>query len=369
MTAEEAKLRGLFWIPGSGAVAPAEVLPSLYPGYSPEGAAWRRYFRELFDQNTYLPGRDADDRRVSASSLGALGLAREQGADVVIFGISDTFIPVNPAGLGLPGRVLHVGRGNLLPEAVTWYASALKGRPKAKLAIWGHSLVYGRRDPSDALVLGGVRGLYRDWRGREVVAKWDYRFPHPSWDLVVGPGLQQAAEIENEGLLIPDAIANDPKRLTEFLERNDDGAHRIERGPEDRNLADLSVRTDRTLAALLEIAEKVLIFLPPTHPLDRSRGRHGMFYAMQGGLNAYASGGTVFVDTEDWDAYGLTDRDYLYRSRVPGFWKIDPIHANAAGARKITARLSKAAKAALGLTPEGKAPGSSGKAGSSRPRR
>ena len=364
-SAEGAKLRGRFWVAGAGSVAREPVAASLYPGYAPSPASWGRYFRELFDQTTYLPGVAEGDRRVSASSLGALGLAREQGADALIFGISDSFIPVNPAGLGLPGKVLHVGRGNLLPEAVVWYAGALRGRPKAKLAIWGHSLVYARRDPSDELVLGGVRALYRDWRGREVISRWDYRFPHPSWNLLIGPGLQQSLEFDNEGLLIPDADARDPKRLRAFLEKHDSGGQLIVTGPSACDLGELSKRDDAAIAALLEVADKVLIFLPPTNPVDRRRGPSCLLPTMQNLLRSKA-GPRVIVDAADWDAYGLSDRDYLYASSVPGMWKLDPIHANAEGGRKITARLSQAAKAAL--TPAGKAPGKTGKEGSS-PRR
>lgn len=359
-SAEGAKLRGEFWVPGRGAVAPKDVLPSLYPGYAPEGAVWRRYFRELFDQMTYLRG--FGDSRVSASSLGALGLAREQGADVLLFGISDTFIPVTPAGLGVEGKVLHVGRGNLLPEAVVLYARALRGRPKARLAVWGHSLVYARRDPSDSLVLGGVRSLYRDWRGREVVSRWDYRFPHPSWSLIVGPGLQEAREVENEGLLIPDAEAADPKRLRAFLAAHDEGGHVIVSGPDACDLRGLSARDDAALAALLEVADRVLLWLPPTDVLDRAKAPACLLPSFQELMRSKA-GPRVAVEASDWDAYGLDDRDYLYASRVPGFKRIDPIHANAAGGAKITARLG-----AL-VTAAGRAPGSSGTAGSSRPRR
>ena len=358
MPAEEAKLRGLFWSKAAGPVdlrARPELFAAVFPGYGGaegDGALWRRYFGELFDQTVLVAPLGAS---VSASSLGGLDLFRARGGDLALLGVSDTFIPV-PAGVladalakeGVPGlKVLQLARGNETPEAVLWYARGLRsaGR-RLKVAAWGVSLTYVRRDPLRAMMQGDLRSLYLSWKAENLIARWDRKFPHPTWDLFVGPGLQKAAAIEDEGRLIDAPDAATAEKLKVALEARDDGRDLLSKDPADCDLTATSAQVDAAVAELSKTADAVFLFIPPTAPLTRRLGPGCALPALQTLVRAKA-GPRVLVETADWDAYGLDYRDYVEPSSQPGKWKLDPIHANPGGATKIASYLAKRLAPAL----------------------
>jgi hypothetical protein len=365
LTPESAKLQRLFWVPGVGALRVLEnpeLFDSLFPGYEAargDADLWRRYFTELFDQTVYssalMKESAAKSLRVSASSLGSMDLFRKYGADVVIFGISDSFIPVSAGmlrdgldGAGVRGlKVLTVARGHLTPPAVSWYAQGLQAnRKKIPLAMWGFSLVYTHRHPLEGMSRREVRVLYKNWRAENNIEKFDRRFPHPSWDMFLGASRAADDLPVPGGLLIPEAVAADPKALDAYLEKSDASVYSIGHDAADCDMTELSGETDRALADLLAVAEKVLIYVPPSSPLDR-RGAPACILPGLAAMLRSKAGPRVSVETADWKDYGLTSADYLYATPQKGVWTIDPLHANDAGARKISLALARRAASVL----------------------
>jgi hypothetical protein len=368
LTPEGAKLRRLFWCPGVGALRVlenADLFDSLFPGYEAargDAGLWRRYFTELFDQTVYsaalMKESTARSLRISASSLGSMDLFRKYGADVLVFGISDSFIPVS-AGLlrdglnetGVPAlrdlKILQCARGHLTPPAVSWYAQGLNGRgKKVPLAMWGFSLVYAHRQPLEDMSRREVRTLYKSWRAENNIERFDRRFPHPSWDMLLGAKRPTDDLPVPGGLLIPDAAAADPRALDAFLDKADASVYSIGHDRNDCDMSQLSRETDAALTDLLQIADKVLIYIPPSSPLDR-RGAPSCILPNLTAMLESKAGPRVSVETGDWTAYGLNNGDYLYATPQKGVWTIDPLHANDAGSRKISRVLARRAAAVL----------------------
>lgn len=363
---EQAKLRGLFWSQGVGALKvlqTPELYDGIFPGYEEargDAALWRRYFTELFEQTVYSPAlmRATGDRslRVSASSWGSLDLYRKYGGDILLFGVSDTFIPVSTGllreeldALGRPEasgqKILLFARGNLTPEEVAWLARGIQGRPRrSKLAIWGFSLTMARRQPLADMLRRDFFTLYKNWRAENNIARFDLRFPHPTWDMFLGPPSSPGGD-ENR---IPDAVASDPKALDAYLDRVDPATYAIDPDAADCDADRLSPGVDEALGELLKVADKVLIYIPPTAAAGR-RGPAACLLPNVTALLRSKAGPRVEVETADWTSYGLASRDYLYPAAEKGFWTLDPLHANAAGARKITRTLAR--RAAEALTP------------------
>ncbi|MFI5346120.1 MAG: hypothetical protein ACHQ51_07080 [Elusimicrobiota bacterium] len=369
LTPEGAKYKHLFWVPGVGALRVLEnrdLFDSVFPGYEAarsDAALWTRYFSELFDQTVYsavlINNSPLHSLRISASSLGSMDIFRRYGADVLIFGISDTFIPVSTGMLrdglnetNIPGlhdlKLLQCARGHLLPEAVSWYAQGLQGTgQKARLALWGFSLVYAHKHPLESMSHREVRNLYKNWRAENGIERFDRRFPHPSWEMFVGEGLQKRPEEEAiGGMLIPDGVAGDPKTLDEFLENGDASPYSIGHDEKDCDMSELSHNTDLALSELLRVADKVMVYIPPTSTLNR-RGIPACIMPSLTAMLKSKAGPSVTVSTDDWKDYGLTNEDYLYASGKPGFEKIDPLHANDSGSRKISRGLARRISAVL----------------------
>lgn len=363
---EGAKLEHLFWCQGVGALKvlqTPELYDGMFPGYEAargDSALWSRYFAERFEQTVYSPAlmRATADRslRVSASSFGSLDLYRKYGGDIILFGVSDTFIPVstgllreNLDELGRPQargkRILLFARGNLTPEEVAWLARGIHGRPrKSALAVWGFSLTMARRQPLADMLRRDFFNLYRNWRAENNIARFDRRFPHPTWDVLLGAVSGAGAE----GPRIPDAVAADARTLDAFLDSGDPARYAIDPDEADCDVTALSRGVDEALGELLKVADKVLLYVPPT----AAAGRRGTAACLAPSVTAMLltkAGPRVEVETSGWRSYGLTSRDYLYPAAEKGFWTLDPLHANASGARKITRVLAR--RVAEALTP------------------
>jgi hypothetical protein len=371
LTPEGAKLKHLFWCQGVGALRVLqnpELFDSLFPGYDAaraDSGLWRRYFQELFDETVYssvlMKASSARSLRVSASSLGGMDIFRKYGADILLFGVSDTFIPVSAGMLrdglnetGIPAlqgkRILQCARGYLTPETMSWYVKGLEGRSeKSALAIWGYSLTSVHRHPLEAMNRQALLRLYKNWRAENNIERFDRRFPHPSWDMFMG-GTVEASEDAPGTLLIPDASAADPRTLEAFLARADASSYAITRDTADCDMSAASRDADRAISELLKIADKVLIYVPPTSPLDR-RGMPSCVVANMTAMLRSKAGARVAVETSDWTSYGVTDQDYLYAAGTKGFWRIDPVHANDGGARKISRALARRVAAVLASPP------------------
>ena len=110
--------------------------------------------------------------------------------------------------------------------------------------------------------------------------------------------------------------------------------------PKDCGLEGVSQRVDAVLSDLLSFSDQVLIFIPPTTPLQSGNAPACYIPAVSRLLRSKA-GPRIVVETGDWHSYGMSWRDYLRPSNRSGYSWLDMIHANYFGAVKITGRIAK----------------------------
>lgn len=353
-----AKLRRLFWCDRQRValrvLEDPELFDSVFPGYGEsrlDGAFWGRYFRGQFDQTTYSPVlmRLTPTVVLHTSWLGSLDLFRRYGADVMVFGLSETFMGL-PAGMlrdelygaGAQVKVLQCARGHIFPDTLAWVSRAYAdGGRRASLAVWGYSLSYTRPRPDHKQIDDGIRSLYRRWRAERFLGgSWlGWRAPEVPWGLFFGPALQERLdEGKSVPLLVPEGIRGDPRALEGLLRRDYLPRYAVDAREEDCGLREAPAQLDATLAQLLRFSDKVLIFMPPLTPLTTGQAPPCLLPAIRRMLESRA-GPRVVVETGDWGSYGLDFADYVF-SDGPGRWSVDPFHVNDGGARKITAALA-----------------------------
>jgi hypothetical protein len=369
-TPSDARTRRLFWLIDAdnlGAALPLlenpELFASVFPGYGAartDAALWDRYFTLPFDSRVFSSALSARSQpQVMTSWTGALALHAAYGADALLFGSSEVFTGLAPAllsrALATPAsaepKVLSLAVGNMSPEAVALAAGAAAdtGR-RARLAVWGYSLWNAYPSAhSESL----RPDLMRSWNARNgrtlrerlreaapvswddlmplsLQLVWDAKHASTHGDVTFSlPASGDAATIER------DAAALTP-RVSEFEGITEaacglDGAAR---------------ELDAALAQLLRAADKVLLYVPPTTPLERASVPPCFEPAVRRLLESRA-GARVAVRMEDWRSYGLSYRDYLKPSNRDGRAWIDPNHVNAGGTLKVSALVGRwAAEAA-----------------------
>jgi hypothetical protein len=369
----------------------AALLDRVFPGY---GEALRtdarlldRYFSRPFDGALTWPGGEPAAQLVLAVSwTGCLDIFEQHGADIVVFGSSETGRAVLPDGLSaaLPGRprVLACARGGMLPESVRASAEHLAalveaGRQRrAARAVLGYSLWWAYPDAT--------------WRERGPNAGPEQRRTFEAYlasRAAEAPGAALRRLLAGAG---PDAVGAptwDAVLPTWRALRARDAAARAVRarrpiapggtrqGPseagfrfraEDRPVLSALARASRPYypilvgqqaagcagadraaeelgamrAALLRAADELFVYLAPVTPLQTEYA-HPCLRELAATLLRGAEGARVRVRTDDWTAYGLTWDDFAVPTNDPGVLRVDVNHPNSAGAEKVTAALGR----------------------------
>lgn len=348
-----------------------ELLARLYPGYdiARDGALWDLYFRADFSPDPFVPELGAGVK-VGTPWTGCFLLARRHGADVVVFGNSETYRAVVPGLLsdrltaeGTAAKVLMCATNGLplatVPEAVAEMRPMRGG--KAKLAILGYSFwqAYARSADQKAFLAGKRYELvnHRIRTGAVFASIGGVQsrslavaFPPLSWDSVF-PSARAAdpgARSPGAGVEVPAAWAADASRLA--------GAELAGRAPfamlDGATSADCGdpaaeAELDAALAALQLVAERVLVYLTPTTELHR-RGAPACLEESARRLLRRRAGPRVTVMTGGWEDYGLDHRHFLWPAGRADRLRIDLNHVNQTGAELVTARLAGAAGPLLG---------------------
>jgi hypothetical protein len=222
------------------------------------------------------------------------------------------------------------------------------------LSIWSYSLTYAVRSRSYRLEENDIRTLYRRWREETFWpgSRQAFSLPRLSWAALAGPGWQEERQLRGpRSSLVPDESARDPVRLERYLAQRGEPVLSSSVWESDCGLKREAAELDLALAEMLKFSDKVLVYLAPSAPLDRSLAPACLLPAVQALLRSRA-GPRVVVEVGDRDSYGLTQADYLHPLPGSGQWQYDPLHVNAAGARKVTGRVSRLAAQAL-LSPPG----------------
>ena len=377
----KAKRRRMFWVAtwhasmgdGVDLFKDDAAFDSVYPGYqkSRENTAlWDEYFRQPFHSEFY-------NRRLSSPGVdvvawnswtGNLSLFNAYGADVILFGNSqtwaaapgllrDTIGRVGGVG-GEEPRILSFASGAMLPHDIILAASGLSGS-KARVAVLAYSYNWLREKPADTRKEELAR-FFRAWRGGggRLASALDLVRRNLSWSRLVWINREmleqerQKRRLETRRVggveLVKNAL-EDQWRFPASLMGHEPALEAVAaETPVDR--ADLpadfggcgvekeSARLDEILAALSRVAETTLIYVPPTTPLHTDRWPACLRQSARAMLQSKASA-RVRVVTDDWKAYGLGYSDFARPvETAPGF-HFDVSHVTLSGSEKVSARL------------------------------
>jgi len=384
-SAREAKRRREFWVSsskqdfgvGMRVLDDQGAFQGYFPGY-PEAmrtdrGLWARYFRLPFTTATYSRYANfakGEGRLAYLSSLGCIEIAERYGADILIFGNSETNQAINPdtLGAGNTQRVLSCAAAGQTIYSVERLAGRLKSgfKGKAKAVIWGFSPWWLYRDSevirNDEKV---QREEYLNAFGPHLVPDWmnlrlsDF-FPSISWSNFLHASLNElqakrAAESDGHGENSR-VYSADPAAGGFYFSRDDltNGAaieilasktppyYQALAGSRDTGCgferAEAEIK--QVVEQLSEVGEKVFIYVPPTTSLMVAAMPACLIHRVTEILQGLA-GPHVKVKIENAESYGLSWTDYA----VPDYQRegrafLDINHVNAEGARKVTSRIA-----------------------------
>jgi hypothetical protein len=340
-----------------------ELFGSVYPGYpaamARDTSLWNGYFRRAFGTEIFSEAmKDSAPSGVAVviSSVGCIDIYERYGADLVIFGASEAYRGIIPSVLSklvtAPGarasRVLVCASPT--PDLVRMTAEAMARNSregKTAWAIWGVSpWSFRPRDPD----------VQAHWRSRveeyltasfTPIHAW-LRFrlllsQLATWDSVFEPSLQRYLDTtqnrSEEGgvpLEIPEARRGDSAYIGSAVSRRHWSFPYLKHvAAEECGFSEGRRELDGTLDALLGLSDRVLLFVPPTTPLQASETPK-CFQESARAIVASKAASRVVTKVGDWRVYGLDFADY-----VDSRGRIDVNHVNYAGAEKITAKLAR----------------------------
>lgn len=277
-----------------------DAFDSVFPGYSElrsNDALWRGYFREtMVSGMTWAPALNRNPKlpiMASGSYLGNLRIYLKAGAEILSFGTSQAYHALVPAqvseaasapGPGGRKRFLSLAMpGGTLSEVsgVIRFVSTRKHRVEWALLGFSPSWAVLNRHPTRE---AGVRPEVALLRGRQGLRKlFDdalaFRPPVIPWSQVFRwhrPLISAPAPVTNEQgvrehlkrhfISFPKGRHEEPgwldARVTELMGTN---VKRVSATVCD--LYEHSRALDRVLSELKTVAENVLLYIPPTHPL------------------------------------------------------------------------------------------------------
>lgn len=363
-----ARAQHLFWVlypNGIGTAIDAlndvEIFSQLFPGYSSmrnDLGFWKRYFNFDMSIETMCPSMSPNtEATVMTSWFGGFEIVRSYGADIVLLGSSETFSTLIPSVLadalrrraGREVRVLSVARGGMTSFIAGLTAKQLAATGgHARVAVWGYSAWNAfTRNPIQAANNQSTAALYKRSQNRLWVALQPAiaRFKRiPEWSDIVpmtyGQWRNGAVEQKDADHKFPTDLIATREKFIEKMEALSPYYERLDGiGEHDCDLTEASKAVDAVIADLLRFADRVIIYIPPTTPIQTGAAPACYLPAVRTML---ASKGSlrVTVKVDDWRSYGLDWTDFIKHSRVPGLSWIDTNHTNYAGAMKTTAALT-----------------------------
>jgi hypothetical protein len=353
-----------------------ELRSALFPGYPEQMFAdvelWRDYFGRDQSSTAWLPPLQSRSRTgvlLYQSWLGCLDIYRRYGADVVIFGSSETFRSVVPEVLAKSAgsekrRVLLCTTTYSYPQQAEWvlHEMARAGKPVPAWIILGVS-VWSLYQGHPAFIAAqaekhGVMDRYLasrygrfslDLKPSEELRppRWDDLFT-PTWAMLskhrsrVGLDLNPVSYLKAH----PDAPADG-----EFLSSAMTGGN-LDRAlspmkPSFPLFKGLSAREcegaeptalEPVVRAARAGAGHVLVYVPPVSPRILATLPKCYLERFAAAINALHDEKTR-IQAEGSASYGLTDADYIYSGEIDGIAKFDSVHTNYVGALKVSARI------------------------------
>ncbi len=356
-----ARHKTLFWLGLDKGVsmdllASRQAFESVFPGYEDtrsDAHFWREYMGRDFMGGVYSPMLSSRESfSVAVSWQGGIELFRRFGGDVVIFGSSETqaLIPARLQrrldaalrGDGKGTKILELAVGSMNLDAILLSAQRMAdtGR-RARLAILGYSVWYAGRTQATQAMQRGRRKLHD--RAHSIVGvtarltgftrkpQWDHLFPVTSGEDDPAELIGHKADrlFRKNMLEDPEALAARARGMRPYFN--------LMEGLDEKacGMSVASAELDESLAALFRLADEVVIYVPPTTPLQTDYAPACFVPAIKSMLRGKA-GKRVQVVIDDWRTYGLDWADYVKPASRPGWAVIDANHVNYFGGVKVT---------------------------------
>ena len=396
-SAAQAKREHFFWLVGqegnksqgtSGVAldifSDQALFNRFFPGYSAEvrkdRELWRDYFQRDFEPSYWLEHiykAAGKEMKAFYAWTGCFDIFKRYGADVVALGNSEVFNGLIPDYLHdqiasgskklRDPRILVCSTGGMPMKTAELNVRELKRNLKGKkipYLIWGYSfwIVY-----LDSYVLnhfdrGQRNNFFRYYRSRIVSSdffarfdtKWQNwrlvdQFPPVNWEQVFPFGFQDIRALRaaasllkqgESGNLVPAEIVDNPKALAAAIGKMTPQYGGLDGITEDHcDIRRAEKKFDEILALMEATAEKVIIYLHPANPLMTKAAPNCLFSAVVEMLERKRKP-NVFISTKKWREWGLSYKDFLIPSTIPGQLRIDGNHTNYNGARRLTNRIA-----------------------------
>jgi hypothetical protein len=384
-TPKTAKEKHLFWASdvwtnsphlsrgvGLKALEQPDLFAAFFPGYPAEmrhhHGLWRRYFKQSFQITTFLEKLSTLSGHgimVNLPSTACFEIFKEYGADVLIFGSSETYrglvidalssrLLTNPDGHR--PRVLMCTISNMTADSVALFARKLKeiSPYRAKSVLWGYGFWNAYVEAPEiqtnyADVVVSVNTYETAALFQDVDYKLSEFFPGLSWDLLMKTSWdkwksakpQKVTAIEAE-VAIDDALAKDESSLREAIQSRGHTDFPLFHGATDAicQLKGAGASLDRALSALAALSDQTFLFMTPMTP-EQSNAAPPCYLGKVRDLLASRAAKTVHVKTEGMAGYGLGYVDFVRPNlNQPGTQFFDDHHTSYSGAMKITTRLA-----------------------------
>ncbi len=356
-----------------------DLFSSLYPGYEAartDDELWDRYFNgRALASFLWSPALDHSEVQhpMFLSFEGAHLVYAKYGADLLIYGSSETALGLVPQTLA--HRLHSAGVYKVLPatrptalvdtvrRSANWLAQQKK--PKAKIALWGYSgwnaflrgdaLVAAAKEQAEIVIPQTGRQKIRP--GNELAARltdfrnnlnWNHVMPasfqvirnHWSQSPARAGPLEFKQEPGQDGFVFSTEALRNPENLAQIGEMAQPHfAHFVGINESDCDLRSAARDLDEALVSLKAVAENIFIYLTPVTPLV-TKYVPACYWKNLRTLLLSRRGPRVFVNTGDWQSYGLNWGDFA-REFSPGYsYTLDANHTNFRGAQKVTLALS-----------------------------
>ena len=326
-----------------------------------DDALWERYFASDFVPQSwfhFLQPHAPLGMKVYYSWPGCFDIIRNYGADVVVFGNSETFNGIQPdlfADLlndsGLPGlsgrRIIVCGTSSMPMETVRAAAAEMlrENGPRIDLVIWGVSFwSFYARPAQEAILVDMHRDALKQygpsaWKRLENHKAADL-FRHVTWRDVLPFTYVDSRPTVEDDRLVPASFLDDQAALAAAASRMKPFfAPLAGSSKTDCDFTPAEAELDGALRVIRQLARRTLLYVPPTTPLTiRSAPQCLLEEAAQALLRRAEPDVHVLVD--GWESYGLRYSHFLFPTRNAGYFAVNVNHTNALGAEQITRRIA-----------------------------
>lgn len=352
-----------------------ELYASVFPGYEEarsDSELWRAYFDSVFGTEEWssLLNRNGPSRTVMVSWVGNHKVYSRYGADVLIFGTSETNNGLVPevfhecrrcSSSGNPKVLLLAKPAITVNEIIASAERLQKAGKKAKAAVWGYSSWNAFQGSS--LMQKDSRSIEAELDGKYVPLeekqnardwfRWNLKDLKRglSWDSLVPYSFQSIRNRRwfrdgwnfysfhqpqaQDGFFISENVLANKAMLEKIAEQAEPQYFGFQGISErDCRSPETEKQLNEAIASLLNVSEKLFIYIAPTTPIQ-TKMAPPCFAPYVRELLFSRRSARVKVLVGDWKSYGLEWSDFA-KNNGDGFVLVNGNHPNFKGAEKVS---------------------------------